>query len=103
MAGLRIVQKLIILDFDRMHYIYPEFDISRAILSGAILENNINLESTKAFVVGYRESSPLTVAKRGWGLPLLLSSVTRLSAAVPGARELPRFLAEARHSGSPGG
>lgn len=52
-----------ILDFDRMHYIYPEFDISRAILSGAILKNNINLESTKAFVMGYRESSPLTVAK----------------------------------------
>lgn len=52
-----------ILDFDRMHYIYPEFDISRAILSGAIIDNTINLESTKAFVNGYRESLPLSVSK----------------------------------------
>lgn len=52
-----------ILDFDRMHYIYPEFDISRAILSGAIINNKINLESTKAFVNGYRESHPLSLSK----------------------------------------
>lgn len=52
-----------ILDFDRMHYIYPEFDISRAIISGAILNNNINLETTKAFIKGYRESIPLSISK----------------------------------------
>ncbi|WP_440109193.1 phosphotransferase [Paenibacillus sp. QZ-Y1] len=52
-----------ILDFDRMHYIYPEFDISRAILSGCILNNNINIESTRAFIKGYRESIPLSVSK----------------------------------------
>ncbi|RED86502.1 phosphotransferase [Cohnella phaseoli] len=52
-----------ILDFDRMHFIYPEFDISRAILSGTILNNKINLESAKAFINGYRESAPLPVLK----------------------------------------
>lgn len=52
-----------ILDFDRMHYIYPEFDISRAILSGAIHNDSINIESTKAFITGYRESIPISGSK----------------------------------------
>lgn len=52
-----------ILDFDRMHFIYPEFDISRAILSGTILDNQINLDSSKAFITGYRESIPLSSTK----------------------------------------
>lgn len=52
-----------ILDFDRMNYIYPEFDISRAILSGAIANNRINMESAQAFIDGYRESIPLPLSK----------------------------------------
>jgi len=52
-----------ILDFDRMHYIYPEFDISRAILSGTILNGNINMKSVNAFICGYTESMPITVDK----------------------------------------
>jgi len=52
-----------ILDFDRMHFIYPEFDISRAILSGAIINNQVNLDSSRAFISGYRESIPLSLSK----------------------------------------
>ncbi|CAM3859661.1 MULTISPECIES: phosphotransferase [Paenibacillus] len=52
-----------ILDFDRMHYIYPEFDISRAILSGTLLNGNINMKSVNAFICGYTESMPITVDK----------------------------------------
>ncbi|WP_373233084.1 phosphotransferase [Cohnella sp.] len=52
-----------ILDFDRMNYIYPEFDISRAILSGAILDGSFNIESARAFINGYRQSIPITRPK----------------------------------------
>lgn len=43
-----------ILDFDRLHYVYVEFDVSRAILSGALRRNAINYEATKSYIEGYR-------------------------------------------------
>ncbi|OME92248.1 MULTISPECIES: phosphotransferase [Paenibacillus] len=43
-----------ILDFDRLHYVYMDFDISRAILSGALRANQINIETTKSYIEGYR-------------------------------------------------
>ncbi|MDQ0116750.1 phosphotransferase enzyme family protein [Paenibacillus harenae] len=44
-----------ILDFDRLHYVYKDFDISRAILSGALQGNQINVETTKSYIEGYRK------------------------------------------------
>ncbi|WP_062047580.1 phosphotransferase [Bacillus sp. JCM 19034] len=48
-----------ILDFDRMHYVYPEFDISRPLLSGCINNGEIHLGKVSAFVEGYREYQKL--------------------------------------------
>lgn len=52
-----------ILDFDRMHFVYPEFDISRPILSCMLDNGSIHMDSVTAFVEGYREYQPLTLEK----------------------------------------
>ena len=52
-----------LLDFDRTNYVYPEFDISRPLLSFCINNGNINLDSVAAFVEGYREYLPLSNQK----------------------------------------
>lgn len=44
-----------ILDFDRLHYVYPEFDISRALLSCALENDTLHLDRVSAFLQGYRE------------------------------------------------
>lgn len=44
-----------ILDFDRFEYIYPELDISRAILSFALDGNHLRIEVVKAFIDGYHQ------------------------------------------------
>ncbi|MBP1989741.1 phosphotransferase [Paenibacillus eucommiae] len=51
-----------ILDFDRLHFVYPDFDISRALLSGALSSGSIlNTETTKAYIEGYRNHAALTI------------------------------------------
>ena len=52
-----------ILDFDRMNYVYQEFDISRPILSCCLDEGKINVDKVSAFVEGYRESYEISVDK----------------------------------------
>ncbi|MGM0885229.1 MAG: phosphotransferase [Bacillota bacterium] len=52
-----------ILDFDRMHYVYPEFDLSRPILSCTLDNASIHIDRVSAFVKGYREYQPLTTEK----------------------------------------
>lgn len=52
-----------ILDFDRLHFVYPEFDVSRPILSCALSDNSIQLEQVRAFVSAYREYNPLSADK----------------------------------------
>lgn len=52
-----------ILDFDRLHYIYPEFDISRAILSCTLRFEELNNNVAYAFLKGYKEYIPLTREK----------------------------------------
>lgn len=52
-----------ILDFDRLHFVYPEFDVSRPLLSCALSGDHIRLDQVRAFVTGYREYSPLSVDK----------------------------------------
>ncbi|OMF23971.1 phosphotransferase [Paenibacillus sp. FSL H8-0259] len=52
-----------ILDFDRLHFVYPEFDISRPILSCTLSGSQLRLDRVHAFVTGYREHIPLSVDK----------------------------------------
>lgn len=52
-----------ILDFDRMNYVYPEFDISRPILSCCLEKGNLKINKVSAFVNGYREYQKLTNQK----------------------------------------
>ncbi|WNS45957.1 phosphotransferase [Paenibacillus sp. MMS20-IR301] len=52
-----------ILDFDRLHFVYPELDVSRAILSCALSGGLIRLGQVRAFVSGYRRYSPLSAEK----------------------------------------
>jgi homoserine kinase type II len=49
-----------IIDFDRFQYIYPELDISRAILSFALDNNCLRLEAVKSFIAGYNEFGKIT-------------------------------------------
>jgi homoserine kinase type II len=52
-----------LLDFDRMNFVYPEFDISKSILSCCVNNGHIHLEAVSAFVQGYREYHTLTHQK----------------------------------------
>jgi homoserine kinase type II len=52
-----------ILDFDRINYVYREFDISRPLLSFCIENGKIHLGCVAAFVKGYREFQPLSNQK----------------------------------------
>lgn len=44
-----------ILDFDRMKYDYPQLDVARAVISGALDDNNLDYSLVKAFKEGYSE------------------------------------------------
>jgi len=48
-----------ILDFDRFAFDYPELDIARAIMSGALKEDEFHVKSALAFVEGYRTERKL--------------------------------------------
>lgn len=52
-----------ILDYDRMHYVYPEFYISRPILSCCLENGQMHTDRVRAFVNGYREYQKLTNQK----------------------------------------
>lgn len=52
-----------LVDFDRMHYVYPEFDISRPILSCCVENGEIHIDRVAAFVKGYQEYQALTNQK----------------------------------------
>ena len=49
-----------IIDFDRFQYIYPELDISRAILSFALDNNCLRMDAVKAFIAGYNQFGNVT-------------------------------------------
>lgn len=53
-----------ILDFDRMRYVYPELDVSRAILSGAYsVRSGMNWLGVASFLQGYNEFLSFTARK----------------------------------------
>lgn len=49
-----------IIDFDRFQYIYPELDLSRAILSFALDNNCLRIDVVKAFMDGYNVFGNIT-------------------------------------------
>ncbi|PFX64861.1 homoserine kinase [Bacillus toyonensis] len=44
-----------VLDFDRMKYDYPQLDVARVVISGALYENNFDVSLVQAFIEGYSE------------------------------------------------
>lgn len=50
-------------DFDRMNFVYPEFYISRPILSCCVDNGQIHIDKVYTFVQGYREYHKLTLQK----------------------------------------
>ncbi|REE69634.1 homoserine kinase type II [Paenibacillus taihuensis] len=50
-----------VLDFDRLHFVYQDFDISRAILSGALSNDKLNIDTAKAYIEGYRNFSRISL------------------------------------------
>lgn len=48
-----------ILDFDRCAYDFPELDIARAMISGALGVEGFNLKAASAFLEGYRSRREL--------------------------------------------
>lgn len=44
-----------IVDFDRMTMAYPEIDVARAVLSGALRDDGMRLDGVRVFMDGYRE------------------------------------------------
>lgn len=48
-----------IVDFDRMTMAYQEIDVARAFLSGSLRDSQIQMESARAFMDGYRINSEM--------------------------------------------
>jgi homoserine kinase type II len=44
-----------IVDFDRMTMAYQEIDVARAVLSGSLRDGQLQMETARAFMDGYRE------------------------------------------------
>lgn len=44
-----------VLDFDRMKYDYAQLDVARAVISGALSENDLDVSLVQAFTQGYSE------------------------------------------------
>ncbi|MCA1320623.1 phosphotransferase [Bacillus tianshenii] len=44
-----------ILDFDRLKYDYPQLDVARAVISGCLSDNGLNVSAATAFMEGYKE------------------------------------------------
>jgi len=85
-----------ILDFDRMNFVYPEFDISRAILSCCIHNGQIHIDKVSAFVEGYREYHKLTNQKliRSIKLTWWKEAAWVRAAKVQNSTALKRFIEE---------
>ncbi len=66
-----------VVDFDRMAYAYPEIDVARAVLSGALSDGELRTEAVKAFMEGYRERSetPRGMLARAMRMIYLIESV----------------------------
>ncbi|XEC93016.1 phosphotransferase enzyme family protein [Paenibacillus tarimensis] len=66
-----------IVDFDRMTMAYQEIDVARAVLSGALRDGQLRMETVRAFMDGYREQSevPQGVLTRAMRMLYLIESI----------------------------
>lgn len=66
-----------IVDFDRMTMAYPEIDVARAILSGALRDGKLQMDTVKPFVEGYREhiELPQGILVRSISMLYLIESI----------------------------
>jgi len=60
-----------LVDFDTVQWGYPEVDVARVILSGALRNGQLQIGPTAAFLKGYREESPFAPGRLSLSLQLL--------------------------------
>lgn len=79
-----------IVDFDRMTMAYPEIDVARAVLSGALRDGQMQMETARAFMEGYREHSEVTqgMLTRAMRMLYLIESIWWLRTEVRAESEL---------------
>ncbi|QJD84237.1 phosphotransferase enzyme family protein [Cohnella herbarum] len=79
-----------IVDFDRMKMAYPEIDVARAILSGSLRDGQIELESARAYMEGYRAHAemPEVSLARAMRMLYLIESIWWLRTEVRAESEL---------------
>jgi len=79
-----------IVDFDRMTMAYQEIDVARAVLSGALLDGQIRMETVRAFMGGYRKHSemPQGTLSRAIRMLYLIESIWWLRTEVRAESEL---------------
>lgn len=89
----------VILDFDRMRYVYPELDVGRVILSGCVSEEKgMDEQKVISFLEGYQEFCPdFKLSDLGRALQLIWAKETPwwLTSDIEERSEVPkRFFAE---------
>jgi homoserine kinase type II len=79
-----------IVDFDRMTMAYQEIDLARAVLSGALRDGELRMETARAFMDGYREHSEVSqgMLTRAMRLLYLVESIWWLRTEVRAESEL---------------
>ncbi|MBM7568588.1 phosphotransferase enzyme family protein [Paenibacillus sacheonensis] len=84
-----------IVDFDRMAFAYPEIDIARAVLSGALRDGHMRLFEAQAFMDGYRghAEAPRGILSRSLRLLYVIESGWWLRTEVRRDSELTGLLA----------
>ncbi|RXZ79553.1 hypothetical protein EBB07_22770 [Paenibacillaceae bacterium] len=83
-----------IVDFDRMTMAYQEIDVARAILSGALRDGQMRMETVSAFMDGYRGYSevPQGMLTRAIRMLYLIESIWWLRTEVRAESELRALL-----------
>ncbi|MBB6635595.1 phosphotransferase enzyme family protein [Cohnella thailandensis] len=83
-----------IVDYDRMAMAYPEIDVARAILSGALQRGELRSDAVQAFMEGYRAHHPAPpgMVSRAIRMLYLIESIWWLRADVRQESELTGLL-----------
>ncbi|SFM28267.1 Ser/Thr protein kinase RdoA involved in Cpx stress response, MazF antagonist [Paenibacillus sp. 1_12] len=83
-----------IVDFDRMTMAYQEIDVARAVLSGSLRDGQLRMDTTRAFMDGYRGYSEMSpgMLTRAMRLLYLIESIWWLRTEVRTESELSELL-----------
>ncbi|WP_164472641.1 phosphotransferase enzyme family protein [Cohnella candidum] len=84
-----------IVDFDRMTMAYPEIDVARAVLSGALLDGQLDAGKVQAFMEGYRQNgaAPQGMLTRAFRMLYFIESIWWLRTEIRRESELSGLLA----------